>query len=90
MQNSEEYNNKGGVKNKKISAEGPSSVEVRPHHMCLASYFARVLAAERRKDEKCTLDQLFLVLPGPPVGTELWTDLVVHITSESLPIFLST
>ena len=27
---------------------------------------------------------------GPRWGTELWTDLVVHITSKSLPIFLST
>ena len=64
MQNSEEYNNKGGCKNKKVSAKAPSLVEARPHHMCLARYFARVLAAERRKDEKCTLAQLLRVFSG--------------------------
>ena len=62
-QNSEEYNNKGGCKNKKVSAGVPSLGEVRPQHMCLASYFARVLAAERRKDENALWDPLF---SGPP------------------------
>ena len=62
-QNSEEYDNKGGCKNKKVSAGVPSLGEVRPQHMCLASYFARVLAAERRKDETALLDPLF---SGPP------------------------
>ena len=62
-QNSEEYDNKGGCKNKKVSAGVPSLGEMRPQHMCLASYLARVSAAERRKDENCTLDPLF---SGPP------------------------
>ena len=58
-QNSEEYNNKGGCKNKKSERGGPSLGEVRPQHMCLASCFARVLAAERRKDGNCTWAPLF-------------------------------
>ena len=70
MQNSEEYNNKGGCKNKKVGEVVPSLGEVRPHHMCLASYFARVLAAERRKDEKWTLDPLFFGTSGRPAEAD--------------------
>ena len=61
---------RGGVKIKKVRAGVPSLGEVRPHHMCLASYSARVSAAERRKDENCTLDPLFSGPGGGQVGEQ--------------------
>ena len=70
MQNSEEYNNKGGCKNKKVRAGVPSLGELRPHHMCLASLFAHVLAAERHNDEKWPRDSLFFGTSGRPVGAD--------------------
>ena len=78
-QNSEDSIYKGGCKNKKVSAGVPSLHEVNPDHMCLASYFARVLAPEHRKDGKWTLDVLFSGPPGEAFSGGLYF-LAVHPT----------
>ena len=46
--------------------------EVRPQHMCLASYFARVSAAERRKDENALWEPLFSGPAGPAFSGGLY------------------
>ena len=45
--------------------------EVGPHHMCLVSSFALVLAAERVKDENQTLDFFFSGPPGAAISRGL-------------------